>query len=117
LAAYEVSYLPLALADMEEIFHYIVNKLEAPQAAQNLRDEINIAVQNLVQFPYAHALYRSQKPLTKEYRKLRVKNFYLFYVVEETTIEIHRVIYAKRNIESILQAGGDRHPCTPKPLP
>jgi addiction module RelE/StbE family toxin len=103
LAAYEITYLPLALADLEEIFHYIVNKLEAPQAAQNLRDEIDAAVQGLVQFPYAHGLYQAQKPLKKEYRKLTVKNFYLFYVVGKDTIEIHRVIYAKRDIESILR--------------
>jgi plasmid stabilization system protein ParE len=87
---------------MEELFHYIVNKLESPRAAQNLRDEINTAVQTLAQFPYAHALYRSQKPLTKEYRKLRVKNFYLFYVVKENAVEIHRVIYAKRDMEAVL---------------
>jgi plasmid stabilization system protein ParE len=99
VADYEITYLPLALADLEELFHYIVAKLEAPQAARNLRAEIDAAVRNLIQFPYAHALYRSQKPLKKEYRKLRVKNFYLFFVVEETTIEIHRVIYVKRDIE------------------
>jgi plasmid stabilization system protein ParE len=102
LASYEIVYLPLALADLEEIFHYIVNKLEAPQAAQNLRNEIDATVHNLIQYPYAHALYRSQKPLKSEYRKLSVKNFYLFYVVKKNTIEIHRVIYAKRNIESVL---------------
>jgi addiction module RelE/StbE family toxin len=102
LAGYEISYLPLALGDLEEIFRYIVNKLEAPQAAKNLRDEIDRAVRNLRRFPYAHALYQSQKPFKKEYRKLRVKNFYLFYVVEENTIEIHRVIYAKRDIDAVL---------------
>jgi toxin ParE1/3/4 len=102
LAAYEISYLPLALADLEETFHYIVDKLEAPQAAQKLRNEIDITVRRLRRFPYAHTLYRSQKTLKKEYRKLIVKNYYLFYVVEEKTVEILRVIYAKRNIESIL---------------
>jgi plasmid stabilization system protein ParE len=103
VADYEITYLPLALADLEELFHYIVTKLEAPQAARNLRAEIDAAVRNLIQFPYAHTLYRSQKPLKKEYRKLRVKNFYLFYVVEETPIEIHRVIYAKRDIELLTE--------------
>jgi plasmid stabilization system protein ParE len=99
----EISYLPLALTDLEEIFHYLVNKLEAPQAARNLRDEINTAVHNLLQFPYAHALYRTHKPLKKEYRKITVKNFYIFYVVETNAIEIHRVIYSRRNIESLLE--------------
>jgi plasmid stabilization system protein ParE len=99
----EIAYLPLALTDLEEIFHYLVNKLEAPQAARNLRDEINAAVHNLLQFPYAHALYRTEKPLKKEYRKITVKNFYIFYVVEKNTIEIHRVINSRRNIESVLE--------------
>jgi plasmid stabilization system protein ParE len=100
---YEVSYLPLALKDLEKIFRYIVNKLEAPQAAQNLRMKIDTAVRDLIQFPTAHALYRAKKPLKKEYRKITVKNFYVFYVVEENRIEIHRVIYSKRNIEALLE--------------
>lgn len=99
----EISYLPLALADLEEIFQYITNELKNSQAAKNLRDEINTAVQNLLQFPYAHALYQTQKQLKKEYRKITVKNFYVFYVVEKDTIEIHRVIYSKRDIESMLE--------------
>jgi addiction module RelE/StbE family toxin len=99
-----ISYLPLALTDLEEIFHYIVNKLKAPQAARNLRNEINAAIQKLIHFPYAHALYRMQKPLKKEYRKITVKNFYVFYVVEENVIEIHRVMYSRRNIESLLES-------------
>jgi addiction module RelE/StbE family toxin len=100
---YEVSYLPLALSDLESIFRYIVNKLEAPQAAQNLHTEIDTAVHKLIQFPFAHALYRTKRPLKKEYRKITVKNYYVFYVVEENEIEIHRVIYKKRNIEMVLE--------------
>ena len=103
MADYAVSYLPLALSDLEAIFHYIVDNLEAPLAAQKLRDKINDAINNLTRFPYAHPLYRTQKPLKKKYRKITVNNFYVFYVVEKNTIEIHRVIYSKRNIESLLE--------------
>jgi plasmid stabilization system protein ParE len=99
-----ISYLPLALTDLEEIFHYIVEKLEVPLAARKLRKEIDIVVQKLIQFPCVHPLYRTQKPLKKEYRKITVKNFYVFYVVEENVIEIHRVIYSRRNIESLLES-------------
>ncbi|WP_425426431.1 type II toxin-antitoxin system RelE/ParE family toxin [Thermicanus aegyptius] len=48
-------------------------------------------------FPYAHKIYRSIKPLGEDDRMLPVKNCTVFYVVreEEKIVEIHRVIYAK----------------------
>jgi plasmid stabilization system protein ParE len=48
VAGYEITYLPLALADLEELFRYIATQLEAPQAARNLRAEIDAAVRNLI---------------------------------------------------------------------
>jgi plasmid stabilization system protein ParE len=100
---YEAQYLPLALSDLEEIFFYICTVLEAPAAAENLRSEIDSAVQNLCLFPYAHHVYRSEKDLKNEYRKIAIKNFSIFYTVTDTIIEIHRVIYSKRDMDALLE--------------
>ena len=100
---YEIRYLPLTLSDLEEIFQYICTALEAPAAANNLRSEIDIAVQNLCLFPYAHGVYRTEKALKNEYRKVAVKNFSVFYTVTGTIIEIHRAVYSKRNMDILLE--------------
>jgi addiction module RelE/StbE family toxin len=99
---YEIVWRPSALNDVEAIFRYIVNNLEAPHAAVNLKNEIDSAVSRLREFPFAHAVYRAKHPLKKEYRKITVKNYYIFYVVEGAGVEIHRVIYVRRNIDAVL---------------
>jgi len=43
------------------------------------------------------------KPIKTEYRVLTVKNYLVFYVVLEETIEIHRIIYRKRNLSQLIQ--------------
>jgi len=57
------------------------------------------AAEKLKGFPYANALYIPLKPLKNEYRKLIVKNFIMFYWVDESTntITIARVLYSKRD--------------------
>jgi plasmid stabilization system protein ParE len=100
--SYTVSYLPVALEDLENIVRYIVYKLEAPRAAKKLRDAIHTVAQKLAYAPFSHPLYRAKKPLKKEYRRVAVKNYSVFYVVKDNNVEIHRVIYSKRNLETLL---------------
>jgi plasmid stabilization system protein ParE len=100
---YKIQYLPLALSDFAEIFQYICTVLEAPAAADNLRSEIDNAIQNLSLFPYAHRMYRTEKALKNEYRKIAIKNFSVFYTVTDSIVEIHRVVYSKRNMDALLE--------------
>ena len=76
--------------------------LEAPQAALNLLDELEESINNLKLFPLAHRLYRPIKPIQTEYRVLTVKNYLVFYIVLDETIEIHRIIYRKRNLSQLI---------------
>ena len=113
---YKIHYLPLALDDLKEIVRYIAHELEAPRAAENLILKIDKEVQKTADNPYRCHLFVSPEKLKYEYRILNVNIYFLFYVVEPTAegagrgsppkkgkIEIHRVIYSKRNIISILK--------------
>ena len=82
---------------------YISLTLEAPQAALNLLDELEKSITNLKLFPLAHRLYRPVKPIPTEYRVLTVKNYLVFYTVLEETIEIHRIIYKKRDLSQLVK--------------
>ena len=38
----------------------------------------------------------------KGYRALRVKNYMVFFVILKETVQIRRIVYAKRQFESLL---------------
>ena len=104
---YKASYLPMSRKDIQDIAFYISDTLNAPRAALDLVDALDKSVSLLEQFPYAHRVYRSPETLDYEYRVLFVKNYAVFYIVDEErhAVEIHRVIYAKRDLQKALMLG------------
>ena len=100
---YKIHYLPLALDDLKNIVRYIINKLEAPQAAENLLLKIDKEVVKIAENPFRCHLYVSPEKLKYEYRVLHINHYYLFYVVENTKVEIHRVIYSRRDTLPLLK--------------
>ncbi|MDR1893436.1 MAG: type II toxin-antitoxin system RelE/ParE family toxin [Spirochaetales bacterium] len=101
---FTIKYLPLAKKDIGEIVEYITETLEAPKVASNFINEIEKKIVNLKKNPYSHHLYRSSEPIDTEYRIINVKNYLVFYVVLNNVIEIHRVIYNKRNLSKIIKS-------------
>jgi plasmid stabilization system protein ParE len=100
---YKLVFLPRALKDINAITRYISVDLEAPMAARRLKKDIAEAAADLTKNPFRHRVYMSQRKLQFEYRKMPVKNYSVFYVVKENLVEIHRVLYSRRNIGSVLQ--------------
>jgi len=101
---YQLTFLPIAKQDMTDIVRYISNELLSPTAADTLADEMIEAAERLCAFPYINAVHQTIKPLKQEYRKLLVKNYIMFYWVDEKKklITIARVIYARRDYEKLL---------------
>jgi plasmid stabilization system protein ParE len=100
---YRLLYLPSALTDLDSIVKYISDDLDAPRTAAKLRLEFDSEISALKKNPLRHRIYISQAKLKLEYRKLPVKNFSVFYVVKEDLVEIHRVLYSRRNISTVLK--------------
>ena len=101
---YRIEYLPIAKRDMVGIVRYISKELHNPLAAQRLTDEMVKAVEKLADFPYSKAIHITSKPLKREYRRLVVKSYVMFYWVNEVekSIIIARVIYARRDFDGLL---------------
>lgn len=95
---YRIEYLPAAQKDLLDTASYIRNKLKAPAAARNFRAKIGKAIEHLSRLPYSCRVYESGKPPDYEVRVLSAENFNIFYVVEEDSVLIHRVLYGKRNM-------------------
>lgn len=101
---YDIEYLPIARQDIAAIVLYISDQFKAPQAAMDLLDAFDHSISLLREFPYAHKLYRPIKPLEEEYRLLPVRNYGIFYTINETKrlVEIRRVLYAKMDFTQIM---------------
>ena len=101
---YNLEFLPIAKDDMLEIVKYISEELKNPIAAENLAEDFITSAEQVCEFPYANNLYTPIKPLEAEYRRIIVKNYLMFYTVNEPskTVTIMRVIYARRDIEKQL---------------
>ena len=102
---HKIHYLPLALDDLKNIVRYISYKLESPRTAERLLSKIDKEVSKIADNPFRCHLYTSPENLKHEYRVLHIDNYSLFYVAENNKIEIHRIIYSRRDILQIL---GDR---------
>ena len=100
---YKAYYLPLALDDLKEIVWYISNELEAPRAAENLIKKIDKGVMKITENPFRCHLYAPLDKLKYEYRVLNIDNYSMFYTVEKEKIEIHRVLYSRRDLLKILK--------------
>ena len=101
---YQLEYLPIAMQDMVEISRYISYELLNPTAASKLADEMIKVAEDIVAFPYSRPVHITPKSLKQEYRRLAVKNYVMFYWVDETEkkIVIARVIYARRDFDKLL---------------
>ena len=102
---YKLEYLPMARQDITDIARYVSNELSNPTAAEQLINEMIESADNTTKFPYANPVYRPIRPLQHEYRRLFVRNYIMFYSVDETKklITIFRVVYARKNYEGMLK--------------
>ena len=102
---YKLEYLPVAQRDMVEIVRYIGGELQNPTAAARLAMEMVNAAESVLTFPYALPSYQPIRSLKREYRKILVQNFLMFYWVDEEKklVTVARVVYAKRDISRLLE--------------
>ena len=94
---HKVVYLPLAEEDILEAVDYLIDVLDAPQAAQALLSELDRTAERLAMYPYAHELYWPARPIRDEIRKVPIKDFVLYYAVFEDTVEIRRFLHGRKD--------------------
>jgi len=100
---YKIHYLPLALGDLKDIVRYITDELESPRAAERFISKLDKEVKKIADNPFRCHLFVSPEKLKHEYRVLHINNYSLFYEVEKEKIEIHRIIYSRRDLLRIIR--------------
>lgn len=97
--------MPIAKNDIDGIIYYISNNLKNRTASCKLRNLLIESMDKIVESPYGCSIYQQAKFLKKEYRSFKVKNFLMFYTINEQDkiITIVRVLYQKMDISKVLE--------------
>ena len=99
---YELRALPLFEEDLNSIADYIAFTLHNPIAAEKLVDAVEKAVQERLKYPEAFEPYHSAKERAHPYYMIHVNNYTVFYVVIGKTMELRRILYSRRNWQTLI---------------
>ena len=97
---YKIKIFPAAQNDLRDIVAYL-NTL-SPDAAIRYFDLILEKAESLTSAPERCPMAKDTQLRLRGYRTLLVKNYILFYVVNGDTVEIRRILYARRQYEGLL---------------
>ena len=93
--SYEIRYLPSFVSQFNFTLRYISKKLKNKNAADRLyKNEIE-QIEKRSKNPEIYEKYISRRNIT--YYRIYVKNYTIFYTVQDNTMEVRRFLYSKRN--------------------
>jgi toxin ParE1/3/4 len=94
--------------DIEEIHNHINSKLLSPESADGTVKAILDAAHSLTSMPKRYPLIDEFIFEYFNYRMMPVKNYLVFYTVEDSgTVYIERVIYNRRNWQEMFAGSAD----------
>lgn len=97
---YKIKIFPRAKQDMEEVIDYL-NTL-SPDVALKYYDLLVEGIAGLSQMPERCPRPKDLALAARGYRYLIVKNYLVFYVIAGDTVQIRRILYARRNYKGLL---------------
>lgn len=93
---------PAALQDMKDIKEYISITLCNPAAAKRTVSNIISAYKKLTDSPFIGTSLRAKVDIDTPFRYLVSGNYLIFYQTNDDHVDIHRIIYGKRDYIRIL---------------
>jgi toxin ParE1/3/4 len=100
---YKLNFAKHFQEDVNSTLNYIKDSLQAPVASERLKDEIKKTYKNLKQNPFMFPVVPDDELASIGFRFAMVKNYMLFYIIEENQINIIRFLYGRRNWITILK--------------
>ena len=99
METYKVKIFPTAKQDLEEVIGYL-NTL-SPDAASKYYDLLVEEIASLSKMPERCPKPKDLALAVKGYRYLIVKNYLVFYVIIGDTVQIRRILYARRDYSAL----------------
>lgn len=95
-----------ALADMDAVYRYIRNVLQAPSAAAATYDRIADAILSLEDMPLRYGIPQFAPCISLKLHRMLVGNYSVFYQVRGDTVIVTDVLYSASDLKERL---GDRY--------
>lgn len=99
---YKIRYLPLFYEDLDKITDYIIYKLNNEIAAKNLLKKIELKLNERASSSIQYGKYISSQKRKNPYYRIYVNNYTIFYTIKDSTMEIRRILYSKRNFKKLI---------------
>lgn len=101
----KIVYTFQAQQDLKNIYEYIAYSLLVPDTARNMSQQIMQSVRSLETMPERNPLYKEEPWHSQGVRFISVKNYLLFYTVnnETHTVSIARILYGEMDINRQLE--------------
>ncbi len=101
--AYKVIETESFKKSLNETFDYINEKFRNPIIIRDILDIIDSVSKLLQIFPDMFAVFEPSYKLEKELRKFPVKDYYVFYTIDDSLQEIQyiKIIHSRRNYYEI----------------
>ena len=99
---YKVQLTDEARLDLRGIYEYISYSLLEPMIAKNVKDRIVSSLKSLYNTPERYPIYQEEPWKSRGLRRMNIGNFSSFFLVEEETVRIIRILYGGRDIRAIL---------------
>ena len=92
-------------SDIDAVYMYIKENLEAPMAAENLMKELKEKLNYLKDNPFVRSFVQDEFLANIGFRPIKVKNYVIYYIVDDVKNEINliRFLYNKRDWKNILR--------------
>lgn len=95
---YVVKITDDALADMEELYGYISQKLLAPETALRLYNRIADAILTLDTYPERFGLFESEPEHSLGIHRMVVDNYLVCYVIDPGVVTVTDVLYGATDV-------------------
>jgi plasmid stabilization system protein ParE len=101
---YRVDVSEPAEKDLQDIIRYISAQLSAPATALEMMEALENAMMSLTDMPQKSPPVTDEHLATMGYRKLLVKNYIVFFSIDEKgkVVSVERILYTRRNWSLIL---------------
>ncbi len=99
---YIIEYSSTFINHFNNILRYFVHKLKNKIGAENFYNEVIKEIEKRSKNPENYEKYISNKKRKNTYYRIYVKNYTIFYVVKDNTMQVRRILYSRRNFSKLI---------------